>query len=125
MEILKNSDVITLALNCLEKFDLDNEEESQGAYSTFQLLENVFELMPDLTENLPSDTLEPSLQTPSKITKLIDWFFKNLKQKRVFDSNRLFMTELLSIILQKPENITHCEEKKYIHIVLLRIAVFF
>lgn len=75
-----------LVSNCLERFDESVKEESDAVHNCFSIFEN-------LTEFNPESCVEIAKQG------LMQWILKRLKVKQ-YDANKLYCSEILSILLQ-------------------------
>jgi beta-catenin-like protein 1 len=75
-----------LVTNCLERLDESVKEESDAVHNTFSIFEN-------LTEFRPETCVEIAEQG------LMQWILKRLKVKQ-YDANKLYCSEVLSILLQ-------------------------
>jgi len=71
----------------LGRLDEAEDDQKQGVYNIMSIIENLSELQP------------LSLETVCEKTELIDWLLKRLKVK-AFDANKLYASEVLSIICQ-------------------------
>ncbi|CRK91872.1 CLUMA_CG005493, isoform A [Clunio marinus] len=75
-----------LVSNCLERLDESVKEESDAVHNIFSIFEN-------LTEFRPESCVEIAEQS------LMQWILKRLKIKQ-YDANKLYCSEVLSILLQ-------------------------
>lgn len=75
-----------LVSNCLDRLDETVKEESDAVHNTFSIFEN-------LTEFRPECCIEIAEQG------LMQWILKRLKIKQ-YDANKLYCSEVLSILLQ-------------------------
>lgn len=75
-----------LVTNCLDRLDETVKEESDAVHNTFSIFEN-------LTEFRPECCIEIAEQG------LMQWILKRLKIKQ-YDANKLYCSEVLSILLQ-------------------------
>ena len=83
---------IELLIQNLARLDASgSEEDTQGIYQTFSLIENMVEIRPLLAAAL----CDPSLTK----TPLLAFLLRKLRQKS-FDANKLYASELLVILLQ-------------------------
>lgn len=74
----------------MERLDETVKEESEGVHNTLGIIEN-------LTEFKPEISIEASQQG------LLLWILKRLKAKMPFDANKLYCSEILSILLQNQD----------------------
>jgi len=74
-----------LATN-LERLDEAVKEESEGVHNTLAIVEHILEFMPDISDQVTTSGFLP-------------WVLKKLKVKVPYDSNKLYASEILSILL--------------------------
>lgn len=79
-----------LVSNCLEKYDETVKEESDAVHNTFSIFENLTEFRPEFSKEIALDGL-------------MQWSMKRLKVKG-YDANKLYCSEILSIMLQSTED---------------------
>lgn len=84
--ILANQGLELLVQN-LGRLDESNSEDSDGVHATLNVLENLLDFRPSISVDL------------SQKTGILKFLLKRLKPKK-FDANKLYASELLSIILQ-------------------------
>lgn len=82
--------MIALLVQNLERLDESVKEEADGVHNTLSIIENLTELSSEIIN-------EASKQG------LLAWLLKRLKLKAPFDSNKLYASEILSILLQDNE----------------------
>ncbi|CAH1105199.1 unnamed protein product [Psylliodes chrysocephalus] len=90
IESLLEHQVIALLVQNLERLDESVKEEADGVHNTLSIIENLTELSSEIIN-------EASKQG------LLAWLLKRLKLKAPFDSNKLYASEILSILLQDNE----------------------
>lgn len=78
---------LELLVQNLFRLDESNNEDAQGVYNTFAILENIVEIKPTLADAL------------CERTPILKFLLQRLKTK-VFDDNKLYASEILSILLQ-------------------------
>lgn len=88
LEALINGQVIALLVTNMERLDETVKEEAEGVYNSLAIIENFTDYKPDL-----SNDAQP----------LISWILKRFKAKPPFDGNKLYSSEILSILLQNNE----------------------
>lgn len=79
--------VIALLVQNLDRLDETVKEEADGVHNTLAIVENLTELRPEICN-------EASKQG------LLQWLLRRIKLKAPFDANKLYASELLSILLQ-------------------------
>ncbi|XP_022905970.1 beta-catenin-like protein 1 [Onthophagus taurus] len=87
IESLLEHQVIALLVQNLDRLDENVKEEADGVHNTLAIVENLTELRTEICN-------EASKQG------LLQWLLKRLKLKVPFDPNKLYASELLSILLQ-------------------------
>ena len=100
--------VCSLLVTNLERMDEAVKEESEGVHNTLAIIENLVELRPEMCK----DVAEVKKMFPITLNKnsifqagFINWLIKKLKVKVPFDENKLYASEILSILLQtEPDN---------------------
>lgn len=75
-----------LVSNCLDRFDENVKEESDAVHNTFSIFENLTEFRPECCADIAEQGL-------------MQWILKRLKVKQ-YDANKLYCSEVLSILLQ-------------------------
>ncbi|XP_060517370.1 beta-catenin-like protein 1 isoform X1 [Cylas formicarius] len=90
IEALLDHQIIALLVQNLERLDENVKEEADGVHNTLSIIENLTELRSDIT-------VEAGKQG------LLAWLLKRLKLKVPFDPNKLYTSEMLSILLQDNE----------------------
>ncbi|ERL84120.1 hypothetical protein D910_04173 [Dendroctonus ponderosae] len=90
LESLLEHQVIALLVQNLDRLDETVKEEADGVHNTLSIIENLTELRADIS-------VEAGKQG------LLAWLLKRLKVKAPFDQNKLYVSEMLSIILQDNE----------------------
>ncbi|KAJ8961221.1 hypothetical protein NQ318_008904 [Aromia moschata] len=90
IDALLEHQVIALLVQNLERLDESVKEEADGVHNTLSIIENLTELRPEITNEATKQGL-------------LAWILKRLKLKVPFDPNKLYASELLSILLQDNE----------------------
>ncbi|KAI5714751.1 beta-catenin-like protein 1 isoform X1 [Diaphorina citri] len=85
---LLDQQVCALLVQNLERLDETVKEESDGVHNTLGIFENLCELKPDVIHDIGKQGI-------------IQWSLKRLKAKIPFDGNKLYTSEILSILCQK------------------------
>lgn len=82
--------VIALLVQNLDRLDESVKEEADGVHNTLSIIENLTELSADITNEAVKQGL-------------LAWLLKRLRLKAPFDANKLYASEVLSILLQDNE----------------------
>ena len=90
IDALLSSKLCTLFIQNLDRYDEGNAEDAAGVHNTFAVIENVLESTPDAYKNFTGEGL-------------LSWIFKRLKSKIPFNANKLYVSEVLSILLQNDD----------------------
>ena len=92
IEALVHNQVAAQLVQCMDKLNEAVREESDGVHNALSIFENLVEFRPAVC----SEAAEAGL---------VAWLVKKVKVKVPFDNNKLFASEILSILLQnEPEN---------------------
>lgn len=91
IEALKQQQACALLISNLERFNESIKEEADGVHNTLSIFENLLEIQPEIC-------VEAATQG------LINWILKRIKIKSSFDSNKLYASEILSILIQEDTN---------------------
>merc|ERR1719350_34727 len=92
LKALVDNQICSLLVTNLERLDETVKEESEGVHNTLAIIENLVELRPEMCKDVAE-------------AGFINWLIKKLKVKVPFDENKLYASEILSILLQtEPEN---------------------
>ena len=87
VENLLVNQVLSLLASNLARLDETVREESEGVHNTLAIIEHILEFRPDTCKQVATAGFLP-------------WIVRKLKVKVVFDSNKLYASEILSILLQ-------------------------
>ncbi|XP_037558676.1 LOW QUALITY PROTEIN: beta-catenin-like protein 1 [Dermacentor silvarum] len=90
IDALIDGQIVAQLVQNLERLDETVKEEAEGVHNTLAIVENLAEFRPEL-----------SIQAAQQ--GLLAWILKRLKAKMPFDSNKLYCSEILSILLQNHE----------------------
>lgn len=90
IDSLLEHQVIALLVQNLERLDESVKEEADGVHNTLSIIENLIELKPNITSEANKQGFLP-------------WLLRRLKLKVPFDANKLYVSEVLSILLQDNE----------------------
>ena len=92
IEALVHNQVAAQLVQCMDKLNESVREESDGVHNALSIFENLVEFRPAVC----SEAAEAGL---------VAWLVKKVKVKVPFDNNKLYASEILSILLQnEPEN---------------------
>ena len=112
VDALMDGQAVALIVQNLERLDESVREEAAGVHNSLGVIENILELKPDLGPTVAQQSLLP-------------WLLKRLKLKAPFDSNKLYSSEILSILLQgHNETRQRLGEMDGIDVVLQQLAGF-
>lgn len=111
IEALLSKQICALLVQNLERMDESVKEEANGVHITLGIFENIMELRPAVVVDIGKQGL-------------IQWLLKRIKAKMSYDDNKLYSSEILSILLQNnDENRTLVGEIGGIDILLQQLAV--
>lgn len=100
-----------LVTNCLERLDENVKEESDAVHNTFSIFENLTEFRPECCVEIAEQGL-------------MQWILKRLKIKQ-YDANKLYCSEVLSILLQNTnENRILLGTMDGIDVLLQQVAIY-
>ncbi len=68
--------------------DVEKEDDSEGINKILNVLENILEIKPDTAQYIVDNT------------KILVWLLKKLGAKTPFDDNKLYASEIFSILIQ-------------------------
>ena len=108
---LQEQKITKLLVNCLDRFDETIKEESDAVHNILSIFENLTEYRPEMSEEIAEQGL-------------LAWILKRLKVKQ-YDANKLYCSEILSILLQNTnENRILLGKIDGIDILLQQLAVY-
>uniref|UniRef100_A0A8C4PXJ6 Beta-catenin-like protein 1 n=1 Tax=Eptatretus burgeri TaxID=7764 RepID=A0A8C4PXJ6_EPTBU len=111
-DALLEGQVVALLVQNLERLDESVKEEASGVHNTLGIVENLAETQPEMC-------------TAAARQGLVQWLLKRLKTKMPFDANKLYCSEILSILLQSNDaNRELLGEMDGIDILLQQLSVF-
>jgi beta-catenin-like protein 1 len=84
---LRKQQTTALLVQNLDRLDESVKEEADGVHNTLAIFENLTEIKPELCRE-------------SSEQGLLEWILKRLKAKMPFDANKLYCSEILSILIQ-------------------------
>jgi len=112
LQALFDNQVCSLLVTNLDRLDETVKEESDGVHNTLAIIENIVELKPEICKDVAE-------------AGFMNWLIKKLKVKVPFDENKLYASEILSILLQtEPENRKLFGELDAIDILLQQLAYY-
>nr|CAH7728166.1 unnamed protein product [Callosobruchus chinensis] len=112
LEALLDHQIIALLVQNLERLDESVKEEAEGVHNTLSIVENLTELKSEIT-------------TEAGKQGLLGWILRRLKVKGPFDANKLYASEMMSILLQDNEkNRTMLGEMDGIDTLLQQLAFY-
>lgn len=89
---LRKEQICALLVQNLDRLDESVNEESEGVHNTLAIFENLTEIEPEICKDASSQGL-------------VQWLIKRLKQKSPFNPNKLYCSEILSILVQDDDAI--------------------
>lgn len=112
IDALLEGQIVALLVQNLERLDESVKEESEGVHNTLGIVENLTEFKPDIS----ADACQQGL---------LQWILKRLKAKMPFDANKLYCSEILSILLQnQDDNRKLLGELEGVDVLLQQLAYF-
>ncbi|XP_053695176.1 beta-catenin-like protein 1 [Sabethes cyaneus] len=87
IEALRNQQAAGLLVQNLERLDESVKEEADGVHNTMAIFENLIEIKAEIAKEVAEQGL-------------MQWILKRLRVKMPFDANKLYCSEILSILLQ-------------------------
>ncbi|CAD6991240.1 unnamed protein product [Ceratitis capitata] len=87
IEALRKQQVCALLVQNLERLNEEVKEEADGVHNSLAIVENLTEMHSELVREAAEQGL-------------LAWLLKRLKQKSPFDPNKLYCSEILSILIQ-------------------------
>uniref|UniRef100_A0A6B2EE94 Beta-catenin-like protein 1 n=1 Tax=Phlebotomus kandelakii TaxID=1109342 RepID=A0A6B2EE94_9DIPT len=112
IEALRKQQVCALLVQNLDRMDETEKEESKGVHDTLGVFENLMEIKSEVC-------IEAANQG------LMQWILKRLKAKLPFDANKLYCSEILSILIQESkENRLLLGTLDGIDVLLQQLAVY-
>lgn len=109
---MAEAECASLLLHNLARLDEQVPDERDAVHNTLGIIENITEFRPELCVEVAKQGF-------------IQWILKRLKMKVPFDGNKLYATEILSILLQStPENRKFLGELDGIDVLLQQLAFY-
>lgn len=94
----------------LKRLNEEEETDRQGVFQILGIFENLLNFMPPLAEQVGSST------------ELLSWLVKRLEVPS-FDSNKQYTSEILSILLQSPSNVSRVIKLNGVDVLLTAASV--
>ncbi|XP_028848991.1 beta-catenin-like protein 1 [Denticeps clupeoides] len=112
IDALLEGQIVALLVQNMERLDEQVKEEADGVHNTLSIIENIAEFKPGLCAEAAQQGL-------------MQWLLKRLKAKLPFDSNKLYCSEILAILLQNNDvNRELLGELDGIDVLLQQLSVF-
>ncbi|XP_055378188.1 beta-catenin-like protein 1 [Condylostylus longicornis] len=112
IECLRQQQICALLVQNLERLNESVKEESDGVHNSLSIIENLTEMQSEIIREATDQGL-------------LGWILKRLKQKTPFDPNKLYCSEILSILLQtENENRLTLGNLDGIDVLLQQLAVY-
>ncbi|GAA55303.1 beta-catenin-like protein 1, partial [Clonorchis sinensis] len=112
LDLLFNGQLIQLLMQNVARLDESNKDEADGVHKTLGIVENLLDVRPEMNVTMSNQGL-------------FSWLLRRLQRRPVFDRNKLYVSELLSILLQLDEaNRRHLGEVDGIDILLQQLAQY-
>ncbi|CAB3407769.1 unnamed protein product [Caenorhabditis bovis] len=113
IESLSKGAIITTFVSCFERLDENNKDEADGVHNALSVVENMIEFRDEIIEDCVKQGL-------------VIWMLKRCFQKSPFDANKMYASELLSMILQQSDTAKAKMTEKIdgIDLLLRAIAVY-
>jgi len=107
---LLDNQVCSLLVSNMDRLDENEKEEAEGVHNTLAIIENIVEVRPESCHEVAG-------------AGFLTWLVKKLKSKVPFNDNKLYASEILSILLQNdPENRISFGQMEAIDSVLQQLA---
>lgn len=111
IEALRKQQACALLVQNLDRLDETSKEDSEGVHNTLAIIENLTEIKPEICREAAEQGL-------------MQWILKRLKLKMPFEGNKLYCSEILSILLQNTnENRLLLGNLEGIDVLLQQLAV--
>jgi len=114
IQALLDNQVCALLVSNLDRLDEMVREEADGVHNSLAIVENIVEFRPEVCKEVATQG-----------TGFLTWLVNKLKVKVPFDGNKLYSSEILSILLQnEPENRQIIGEMEAIDSLLQQLAYY-
>lgn len=112
LDLLFNGQFIQLLIQNISRFDETKKDEADGVHNTLGIIESLLEVRPEMNVSMSNQGL-------------FAWLLRRLQRRPAFDRNKLYVSELLSILLQFDEaNRRQLGEMDGIDILLQQLATY-
>ncbi|CAI2731963.1 unnamed protein product [Schistosoma spindalis] len=112
LEVLFSGQLIQSLIQNISRLDETKKDEADGVHKTLGIVESLLEIRPDMNVTMANQGL-------------FAWLLRRLQKRPVFDKNKLYVSELLSILLQMDEaNRRQLGEVDGIDILLQQLSVY-
>nr|XP_018911924.1 PREDICTED: beta-catenin-like protein 1 isoform X1 [Bemisia tabaci] len=112
IEALLAKQICALLVQNLERLNESVKEEAEGVHNTLAIFENLTEFRPEMVSDVGKQGL-------------MQWLLRRLRVKLPFDQNKLYASEILSILLQSSkENQDMFGELDGIDVILQQLAFY-
>ncbi|CAH8643562.1 unnamed protein product [Schistosoma rodhaini] len=112
LEVLFSGQLIQSLIQNISRLDETKKDEADGVHKTLGIIESLLEIRPDMNVTMANQGL-------------FAWLLRRLQKRPVFDKNKLYVSELLSILLQMDEaNRRQLGEVDGIDILLQQLSVY-
>ncbi|XP_063223527.1 beta-catenin-like protein 1 isoform X1 [Bacillus rossius redtenbacheri] len=112
IDALLDQQICALLVQNLERLDESAREEAEGVHNTLSIFENLTEFRPEICADAAKQGL-------------MQWLLRRIRLKMPFDGNKLYASEILSILLQNtPENRQLLGDLEGIDVLLQQLAFY-
>lgn len=112
IDSLRKQQICALLVQNLERLNESVKEEADGVHNSLSIIENLTEMRSEMCREVAEQGL-------------LAWLLKRLKQKTPFDPNKLYCSEILSILLQiDNENRLMLGSIEGIDVLLQQLAIY-
>lgn len=112
IEALRKQQVCALLVQNLDRMDETEKEEAKGVHDTLAVFENLMEIKSEVCVEAANQGL-------------LQWILKRLKAKLPFDANKLYCSEIMSILIQESkENRLLLGTLEGIDVLLQQLAIY-
>ncbi|CAH8539278.1 unnamed protein product [Schistosoma turkestanicum] len=112
LEVLFSGQLIQSIIQNISRLDETKKDEADGVHKTLGIIESLLEIRPDMNVTMANQGL-------------FAWLLRRLQKRPIYDKNKLYVSELLSILLQMDEmNRRQLGEVDGIDILLQQLSVY-
>ncbi|KAH8848820.1 Beta-catenin-like protein 1, partial [Schistosoma japonicum] len=87
LEVLFSGQIIQLLMQDVSRLDETKKNEADGLHETLGIVETLLEIRPDMNMTIANQGI-------------FSWRLRRLRKRPVFDKNKLYVSEFLSVLLQ-------------------------